>query len=119
MDSERSHSTFSASVSDAGLDAHYARSRTDSEAQAASVLSDLVAIAAHLQFVAGIAVALDLALRQQNAERDHTVRPPHPASRPLEVGTRVRLFPLARQAAHSLNILEIARGYQGWARSHF
>ncbi len=71
MDSERSHSAFSASGSDAGFDAHYARSRTESEAQGGSVLSDLAAIAAHLQFVAGIAVALDLALRQQNAERDH------------------------------------------------
>ncbi len=70
MESEMSHSTHSASVLDAVLGAHHTVSRATSQEDRVSIVSDLVAISAHLQFVAGVAVALDLALRRQNAERD-------------------------------------------------
>lgn len=66
MGSEHLHCTRPPSESDAEFDARF----TASEQHVGSIVSDLVEIAAHLRFVTGMAIALDLALRRQGADHD-------------------------------------------------
>jgi hypothetical protein len=66
MGSEHLHCTRPPSEPDAEFDARF----TASEQHVGSIVSDLVEIAAHLRFVLGTAIALDLALRRQGADQD-------------------------------------------------
>jgi hypothetical protein len=66
MDPQRQHCTRPASESDAQFEEVNIASEPDDGA----IVSDVIALAAHLQFISGIALALDLALRTQNADQD-------------------------------------------------
>jgi hypothetical protein len=66
MDPQHQHCTRPAPESDAESQGINTASGPDD----GTIVSDVIALAVHLQFISGIAVALDLALRTQNADQD-------------------------------------------------
>jgi hypothetical protein len=66
MDPQRQHCTRPPSNSDADFE----EPGTASEPDDGTIVSDVIALAAHLKFIYGVAVGLDLALRMQCADHD-------------------------------------------------